>query len=129
MPFDDKTFVPDLKTFVPGREGLRQLSYLLRHPELWPVNHSWDFDMTLVKHDCGTTGCAMGIAGMVWPDLFVGADGFFLSDWVDRVVRLFHVTHDEAHAIFTDDGIYGKPMEDVTPTDVADAIDEYLANH
>jgi hypothetical protein len=145
MPFDDNR-LPDLRTFTPGREGLRQLSYLLRHPELWPnPDFEWDFHEVyvdrflekkvrigmfrhqIVRERCGTKGCALGLVVQMWPECCLAPidDANTLS--IDAAQRWFGMAHDDAKKIFSFNG-YGDD-ENVTPIDVADAIDEYLSHN
>ena len=123
MPFDGKQ-VPDLKTFTPGHDGLRQLSYLLRHPEFWLKRFTWDFTSVLRPDGrCGTAGCALGIAQSVWN--IVEGDNTFVSMRCDEYGELFGMTASDVNRIFFTE--HGKPsLSDVTPIDVADAIDRYL---
>lgn len=116
MPFDPAGYnpAPDLTELQPGHEGLRQLSYLLRHPEEWQRGFEWDFDTRLQGEDCHAYGCALGIADLQWPSAQVG----------DFQTSLFC---NPAWDIFFNPSVYGtKHRADVTPTMVADAIDFYL---
>ena len=135
MPFDIAEFqIPaeseeadpfDYRTFSPGREGLRKLAWVLRHPEVWPKSHRWDFSQVLEKGSCGTAGCAIGVAAMVWPaslpfaclSPLCGDDQSLRSE----VEHIFLPTGQGCHHL------YGKSIMEVTPLDVADAIDSYLA--
>ena len=117
MPFDS-TPIFDPLTFSLGREGLRKLSYLLRHPEMWS-RFEWNFeyvDGPVTKHDCGTAGCALGLAGLMWPGH-------------DRIFDFAESEKDQAalFPVFYQNYIYDKPWENVMAVDVADAIDRYLA--
>lgn len=125
MSFDDanaKTEIaPDLTE--PSLEGL---SWALRHPEHWARHHVWNFRYCLKEHKCGTSGCAMGIAAIMWPQ----CHGLFVS--LPYVLqREFKMSPEDFDRIFNDGAIeetYGvKNDDDVTPTMVADAIDKYLA--
>jgi len=116
MPLDGTHFdaEPDLTELQPGKAGLRQLSYLLRHPEKWSPGHVWDFDQLLEETLCGTVGCAIGIAKLRWGNMPVDCE--------------WYVSWEKADEIFDGgDGVYDCTDSQVTPTMVADAIDEYLA--
>ena len=124
MPLDGTHFdiEIDLTELQPGKEGLRQLSYLLRHPEKWPAQHHWDFrtisGWTLELDElpkCGTVGCAMGLADQTW-----GQDAR-RSQIGDQIPEL------HCDGLFFRCDTYGVNMDEVTPTMVADAIDSYLA--
>jgi hypothetical protein len=144
MPFDgtlNQRLPPDLTE--PSLEGL---AYLLRHKKLWPTYFKWDFleilttrrlshtrASTLVAfiasaevHDCGSRGCAIGLACLMWPRQFAGA-------WVSNstmsksVSRILGMPVSSVDAIFCDPSHYEiEPSADVKPKMVANAIDKYL---
>lgn len=119
MPFDSVLYDPDpdLIELQPGKAGLRQLSYLLRHPEKWPEGHVWDFADVLEELPCGTSGCAIGIGCLVWGE-----------NNVDEKLGFSGFNEPEYYDIFYDGpATYGCPNSQVTPTMVACAIDHYLA--
>lgn len=147
MPFDDKTFqsAPEalaIPEFVPGPEGLRRLSWVLRHPEVWPTpDFEWDFQHILANRTedvrvglfrhrvetriCGTKGCALGVAMLVWPQK-CKLSPIHDTDLrgIDAAQRWFGMSHAAAATIFT----YGTYEDrEPTPADVASAIDAYLA--
>lgn len=103
MPFDGTHTTP----------SLRALADLLRHPEDWPERFGpWDYS------DCRT--CAMGLAfRMKWVrqpyDHFMG-EGFHLNR--SDATAIFRHLH-QRRADYC--------MSNVTPEDVADAIDKHLA--
>ena len=111
MPFDS-TPIFDRLTFSPGREGLRKLAYVLRHKELWPADHVWNYKC------CGQ--CAMGIANELWSEVN-GINTF-------RMSQAFEITESAAIRIFIFARRSGQQMGDVGPEQVADAIDNYLAS-
>lgn len=50
MPFEGQMQAFDIASFSPGVEGLRKLSWLLRHPESWPAeDFEWDFTEILTE--------------------------------------------------------------------------------
>ena len=116
MPFDGtyfQTFL-DLTELQPGKAGLRQLAYLLRHPEKWSSGHVWNFREVLGETRCGTMGCAIGIAKLQWGTKTI--DQRWYGPWT------------EIDDIFDGgEGVYDCPDSQVTPTMVADAIDFFLA--
>lgn len=109
---------PDL-----SKPSLAGLSYVLRHPEIWPDGFEWNYG------NCRT--CAMGIAHRLWtlvPDLF-----FVTPDiWIRATAAKFVLAGEDASRIF---GWAGGSRDTqpigfsqlVTPTDIADLIDAYLA--
>lgn len=117
MPFDPSP--PDLS--MPSIEGL---AWVLRHREAWPKRHNWDFSITLRPRytqcwrECGTAGCALGIAKRLW--------GIEASDYA--AANLFGISTKAADAIFYG-GAYGvATTKDVTPEMVADMIDRKIAD-
>ncbi len=110
---------PDWRTFTPGRGGLRKLAWVLRHLHEILPNHTYDHSRIERDVRCGTAGCAYGVCRIIWPKQFKAsgfpqakADRNFLKGAYDR---FFHET------------AYEKPVSAVTESDVADAIDAYLA--
>ena len=129
MPLDGTHFdIPiDLTELQPGKAGLRQLAYLLCHPEEWPRDFGWDFTDVLYEHKCGTAGCALGIAYLFWGEAFSPDPQGEVYAMFDTY-RSFGLDHENGCALFNTDKIYGvEKMGDVTPTMVADAIDFFLA--
>lgn len=124
MPFDSK---PEARPtspppFVPGREGLAQLARLLRQD--MPQGFMWDFAIGYDRrsHPCGSVGCAYGLCCHLWPELF--QDGFIVNEMAVR----FGISHEISERLFINVGnFYGKRMFEITPEDVANAIDRYLA--
>lgn len=120
MPLDGRNWSrtetetkPDLSK--PSLEGL---SWLLRRE--MPKNHTWNFAISFELTECGTAGCALGVARCIW-----GTPIFRNNDpW-----RIFGIPHDEYKKIFHAGASswYGVPDNCVTPTMVADRIDAYLA--
>lgn len=137
--------VEDL-SFVPGREGLRRLAIHLRRE--MPEGFYWDF-CTLnepihrssgllglpifrkFRKQCGAKGCALGLARNIWPTFPTAGRRYPEDDDVDSEQSIeaeaFGMPVEDYKAIFWTNGDYGKPHEEVLPSDVADAIDEYLA--
>lgn len=112
MPFDGP--IPTTKP------DLRILSEVLRggpeHP-MWPDGFVWNF------HECGQ--CAMGLAGAIWGHL---------SEWgYDNTYAGIMITNKLVPDRRNNEAIFmvGNPRKrhaEVTPADVADAIDEYLGS-
>jgi hypothetical protein len=126
MPFDS-TPIFDPLTFSPGREGLRKLARLLRHG--MPAQFRWDF-RTIGAEECGTHGCAIGLARAVWPEAREAMPGKAES-WSREVADTFGMSHAKAYEIFFDPTTYRRrwgEMHLVTPADVADAIEKFLAS-
>lgn len=101
----------------PGLAGLAQLRDELRKP--MPDTHTWDFGVSLQINHCGTAGCAMGLAYLIWPQQ---APKYMLPR---QAAPLFGLTLDEAEGLFMPRG-YRADVELVTPTMVADEIDKLL---
>lgn len=106
MPFDGTTTAP----------SLTMLSEILRggpeHP-MWPRGFEWDYG------DC--RHCAMGMAVELWGRSFMlpsGVAGYFRA-----AKHLLPLPEDVSQLIFFDLG----SSDRITPTHVADAIDEHLA--
>ena len=147
MPLDDTTkhyeqaLAPqadpfDYRTFTPGHNGLRKLAWVLRHPEVWQRTHHWTFTVLQKPDDCGTAGCALGVAGSVWPEFQKRIRHDYGYAWMPgkTVAAAFGIPMKMAAEIFCMDAsdevsqrVYGKPMHRVAPADVASAIDSYLA--
>jgi hypothetical protein len=128
MPFDSRPEIeaPVLPPFAPGRQGLRNLAYVLRHPALWP-KHEWSFDRVLEDlGGCGTAGCALGVATRVWPETSRYLDDTPWEFVSPQVAALFDMPDDDAFSIFINAATYRSSYDDVTPSMVADQIDAYL---
>jgi hypothetical protein len=146
MPFEGLEPGFDPLVFSPGREGLRKLAFLLRGS--MPERFEWDFTITHRQMDCGSVGCAYGLAVTVWPEhmeaggvcfrpgsrtfLEIMSDAFGVTDSDCR--RLFAFSEDgpflEARGLERR-GLPCTPEEVIrrgpTPSQVADVIDHYLA--
>jgi hypothetical protein len=93
------------------------LSDILRDESRWPPGFVWDYSY------CGR--CAMGLAARLWLGYQTG-----LIDAPAVAARAmadaFHMPVKAAYAIFTN--LKFPNYESVSPGDVADAIDAYLAH-
>ncbi len=115
------------------KPSLHALSYVLRHPDLWPAGFSWNYNWC---HQC-----AMGLAHQLWKSFPVGAGDHNAGASV--MARAFGIPFTEALKIFYGHGdwapvknkrygflkLRSKTVTDfgkVTPDMVADQIDEYL---
>lgn len=108
--------------------NLPALSYALRHPETWPEGFVWDYG------NCRT--CAVGLTGKLWcksrPSNEPGN-----TTWIAAEMAM---PYRDAQNIFfflgrwrtVKNGWFRKERKfdrrQVTPDDVADAIDRYLAS-
>lgn len=109
-----------------GLAGMAQLSSLLRN---LPPSHDWDFSITggPNDHDCGSYGCALGLMEAVWPTQ--------VKEFAWRIGEVFKLPRGDLHPIFgmwEGGGLashYGKSHAFVSPLDVANAIDAYIAKH
>lgn len=115
MPFDN---TPE------GRLTLADLSWRLRSPETWPANFQWNYGC------CDT--CAMGLAWQL-----AGARSRFplLPRRLDTILSLTVATLADATDFQQMKGIFlelhirkSSNASKIRPDDVADAIDEYLAD-
>lgn len=115
----------EIRTFSPGHEGLRKLAWVLRHPEVWPVTHRWNFLFTLEPRGCGTAGCAIGVASLMWGRTIKPEKG------TTAMEKPFALSEMDAMLFFSCADpwrleTYNKPADKIIPSDVADAIDRYL---
>ncbi len=117
MPFDPISFKEKFP-FIPSKEGLRVLARALRAP--LPLGFTWDFGETFYWTECGSAGCAMGLAKILWPEQRLRAYSRELSE-------KFQIPEDDATKLFVP--LMGSDklrMNEVTPTVIADVIDRYL---
>jgi hypothetical protein len=121
MPFDATPTIDNPLTFSPGKEGLRKLAYVLRHKELW-LKHKWNFMTPFRETECGTVGCALGIARVMWPEKII-ANGRIC----EQLAAQFDMSPSAASDIFHGGAFTHMEIHHITPVVVADAIDRYLA--
>jgi hypothetical protein len=97
------------------KPSLQGLSYILRHKELWPEGFVWDFSFP--------QSCALGLAQKIWPtpQELRPQITFPCMD----AETMFCLTSTEANDIFFE-SIRGIFYRDITPTQVADRIDNFL---
>jgi len=106
------------------KPSLEGLSYLLRHPEQWPLGFEWDYGK------CET--CAMGLAHNLWGIFSESTQRGLRSNYgttsaIFDARRAFEMEYDAAGFIFGALHAQVDSFRDVTPIIVADAIDAYLA--
>lgn len=139
MPFDSAFLeqilppLPDRLPFATGHDGLRRLALELRRP--MPAAFTWDFRFIRVsreKHSgegCGTVGCAIGLAAEIWPafrERLVGCRNRTLDDF-HVIAETFDISIGDAFRIFGNGANeYRMLVEQITPINVADKIDEFL---
>lgn len=123
---------PQVPKFIPGREGARQLATALREVLPFTQKFEWAFSIPISRYECGTIGCAMGYAATIWPDEFeqiIENNGH--SQLADVMAKKLGMPYEVAYGIFYGlDPIYdsrGGPDDDITPVDVAQAIEAWLA--
>jgi len=65
MPFD-------------GRDSAtqRRLALIAALRGRMPRGFRWNYGMVLEQRWCGTTGCALGLASLLWPEIRRDADGW-----------------------------------------------------
>lgn len=106
------------RLFTLDQPSLKNLSYILRHKELWPEGFEWSYEK------CPT--CAMGLAAALWGVIDTKA-----VPVTPQMATYFDIPAKIADRVFG-----GKNIESVfgvywyhqiTPEMVADKIDEYLA--
>ena len=138
MTFDPSTYKDALNLLITplktGDEGLRQMSARLRQP--MPEGYQWNFgdtglstDPKAPSHSCGSAGCAMGLFRLVWPKQVKGISTVAVSRALGR--PCYGKSH---QAICTILGIGSWKsvypnirFSKITSSQVADAIDRYLA--
>ncbi len=96
----------------PMQPTLTNLSYLLRHRELWPKGFVWGF---MSPHTC-----AMGLANETWGGMAEGGNYFTES------AKMFAISERRAMRLFV---MAPKTWSGglIRPEDVANTIDKYLA--
>lgn len=112
----------------PGHQRLALLAEALRQP--MPKCFRWDFETVYEVDKCGTVGCAMGLGRVIMPEMQrVCAKGEAEGSHPDKVIAEFFDLPDSdiVYTLFYDDDLYGKDFSQVTPADVAGAIEHYLA--
>ncbi len=119
-PFDFETATPD--------ERLLELARNLDREGEWR-NHRlvWDFAVVRAhtQEGCGTAGCALGVAAIIFPRFKTLGLGYFSS-----AQEAFALNKTEVMELFNS-GLptkLGILHEDVTPGMVATAIREFVAN-
>jgi hypothetical protein len=102
--------------------SLENLSYILRHREWWPEGFHWNFS------NCPT--CAIGMCRELWghnPEIFFPeptmGDDYMLNE---SYRRIFCDSRGKGGLL---SWIIRPDMGDVTPEQVANQIDRYLARH
>lgn len=136
MPFDAST-PADTQAHTPvaqlrGREALAYLATALEAP--MPKGFAWDYTVIHERRDCGTVGCAIGLANRIWPlaNLVPTCDfRWGLARSLDNVCAFFGITRETAGAIFADPSTYGDgelQWEEIEPQMVAQALRTYLGS-
>ena len=110
----------DYRTFTPGHDGLRKLAWVLRHlPDVLP---GYRYEHSHYANECGTAGCAYGVCQVLWPQTFPRDQRF----GGDKPARADAAFGEDAYDSFFSLRAFAYTYP-VTPLDVADAIDSYLA--
>lgn len=111
-------------SFAKGNEGLRRLAKALRLIDggVWvtPEEFKWDFSIISNEPNCGSAGCAMGLADNMWPDQRFMCPGNLAARLFPEDTRLKTYDFDAIFAPRT------AAFERVTPTMVADVIEDYI---
>ena len=120
MPSDGTNY-KKIKPLETGLAGLKQLGDALRYSV--PATFRWNFRTIGSANDCGSYGGAVRLAHDLWPEQLVSRTSRGLAD------ALFLPTDDldPIFGIKNTASVYGLRLHDnITPTDVADAIDRYI---
>ena len=140
---------PQVPKFILGREGARQLATALRDLLPMTLGFRWDFGQIFdndygVENDeardaleakgvepCGTVGCAMGYAALIWPEEFPIRDNWDSpSQFNAMMMANLGMPEDVADAIFWGAGKLYEALqrkgEDITPAMVAEQIEAWL---
>lgn len=112
MPFDGTKEKPL------SRARLYELLDVLRQP--MPKDFAWDFSQVKVYRGCGTAGCALGLAMVMFPE--------FERRFGEPLINIIEMPAENIHHIFM--GSYWHraflPTAAVTPRDVARRLEHYL---
>lgn len=103
---------PDLTS--PSLEGL---AWVLENASAWPITQNgrrWRWDFKVCRNECGTAGCALGIAGAIWKDPAFDRGNVHDFGWMDD---------SQSIAVFVD----GDHDPAITPAVVAGRIRDHLA--
>jgi hypothetical protein len=109
-----------------------QLITLLRNYQESLPGFKWDFSVVREEFECGTRGCAMGIASLLWPEVISGTEQFGrrTTSFVvnsEKIAELFGMTYEQVRKIFFNDNrseeFYNPNNGPVTPAMVADALE------
>lgn len=114
-------------SFATGNTGLLRLARLLELEQTWrDTKMTWDFGTVLEGNDeakCGTSGCAIGLALVLWPQ-FRRLDEQNISP--EEVA--FDLSSDDANLLFYGlNPSYPSVFEEIEPHHVAKAIREFVA--
>lgn len=117
MPFHGlpETFAPAPAETAPDftRPSLEGLAHVLENPPAWPEGWAWDFTRIGGLPDCGTAGCAVGIARTMWlPHAAVG-----------EIYDALGIDHSDAQPVFC----RGEKDPRITAPVVAARIRDHLA--
>ena len=97
---------------IPATPDAAFLSKVLRDPSLWPKGFEWNY----FHHKT----CALGLVFRLWPETEP------LTYY--EIGHSMGLSHDDARDVFFRVNLrLEKAMRDVTPTDVADALDATIA--
>jgi hypothetical protein len=113
MPFDGTEVTPALRR--------RVLADALRAQ--MPQGHEWEFGTYLDVHECGTAGCAIGLAHLLWPEAGLVEPDDWGGDTDDnQVAEFFGLTLEQEQTIFYSTGY--EAGWNATPEMVADALEK-----
>jgi hypothetical protein len=114
MPFDVATEIE-----TPAQRRARLIA-ALRAP--LPVGFKWDFTDISYETECGTAGCALGLAALMWPDRAeMLLDGTLIND--GQIAEFLDIPTKDVERIFYLFYLYDCDNSDVTPAMVVDALE------
>jgi hypothetical protein len=109
------------------RARLAFLASTLRNLKTDFPDHTWDFTAVERNRECGTCGCAAGVAQMLWPAAWDALmDNPSTSYYWGCMGEMLGISMDSAEYIFASRGDH-RESRDVTPEEVADRIDAVMA--
>lgn len=115
MPFDGIDLTPKQRREI--------LINVLEHPLV-----KWEWDYNIVKNECGTAGCAIGLATTIWGDEPFGIKKWKYSDFyvfnAKKIGEFFGISTKMANLVFDEPSTYNSYgyYENVTPQMVAEKL-------
>ena len=130
MPLDNTIYRVTPSVMETGLAGVRQLSTELKSQLPW--NFTWYFGTSYESEgECGSRGCAIGLAHVLWPEQVASAIGpGSIYDHLDlkspeqrcELLEIFGHKPSNRYPKRSDGGVY---WNQVTPQMVAKELDEF----